>query len=125
MVESLTETRRFEGVPVTVAQGWSTNLQAVDVILEGPIAELQQLQNSDLTAIVRVPPETVRREITVRHDPNAAARLDIMHPGSDELVVQDIKPSRLRVSRGCGCANAPVQPPGPPRVSAWLESSSW
>ncbi len=97
-IESLTELRKFEGIPVTVTQGWGTGVQAVDVTLEGPIAELKQIKTSDLTAIVRIPPDTPLREITVRHDPNAAARLDIDHPGGSEVVVQDIKPSKLIVT---------------------------
>ena len=95
-VESVTTTAGFEDVPVAIrASGWTTETATVHVTLAGPLSELQKIDHQDVTAMIRVPEDTPPRQITVGLDPRAAARVDVVHRGSDQVQAVAIEPGKL------------------------------
>jgi len=97
-LELRVETRVFDAVPVTVRlDGWEASLAALQVTLEGPPKELEALSAEDLTALVYIPKETTPQQITVRRDPNKAARFRIAYEASDLVTVTNVKPNSFTV----------------------------
>ncbi len=106
VVERVTTTRLFTGVPVTVRNpDWVASLRSIDVTLDGPQDVLEAMDaEEDITALVYVPKDTPPEQITVRHDPSKAARIEIAHSGGDEVSVVSVRPSSFTVEPAPGRA---------------------
>ena len=97
-IETLTATKTFPEVPVvTRTSGWEVQSHSVLVRLSGPVKELEGIQPDQVTALVLIPEETPRKQITVALDEDAAARVEISHGGSERVESVSIEPPRLVV----------------------------
>jgi len=95
-IEAVTATKTFPEVPVLVrSAGWEPQTAAVLVRLTGPVADLEAVLAEHVTALVLIPEDTPPKQITVALDPDAAARIEISHGGSDQVRAVSIEPARV------------------------------
>ncbi|MCB9759327.1 MAG: YbbR-like domain-containing protein [Alphaproteobacteria bacterium] len=98
VIEPITDTRAFAEIPVIARspRRWRPTVEAVEVTVRGPIRELEEMRDDQLTVMVVVPEETPARQITVGYDPAAAARFDVVGLG-DNITVEQVRPARFTV----------------------------
>ncbi|MED5372312.1 MAG: CdaR family protein [Myxococcota bacterium] len=96
-IEALNSTRTFTDVPVVCRDpGWESQTKRVSVVLEGPVADLQALELDALTVMVVLPSEQPWETLEVGLN-SSGARLEVVHPGGEDLVVTALEPPKINV----------------------------
>ena len=88
-------------VPVSVwgQPGWRTNTPTVAVTLEGPAAELRELQRDEVVAFVHLPEMPDSNRYVASYGPSEGTRLRILHAGNSSVTVVRVEPSSVEVVR--------------------------
>lgn len=100
-VEDRFTQRTFSTVPVYVWQqpDWRPITESMQVVLEGPAAELRGLASDGVLAFVHLPNEPSRLRYAADFGPSDGLRVRIVHPGSTEVRVVGVEPSQVEVFR--------------------------
>ena len=97
-VEPLLAQRTFTAVALSPPPGWRAEPETVQVVLEGPVVELQELSSAQLalqaTLPADAPPDQVR---TLRYDARSGAGLTLLNKGSDAISVKEIVPTAIKL----------------------------
>lgn len=93
--------RTFATVPIYVWRhaDWRPITESVQVVLEGPAAELRGLAADGVLAFVHLPDEPNRLRYAAEFGPEEGLRLRIVHPGSAEVQAVAVEPQSVEVFR--------------------------
>ncbi|MEQ1504107.1 MAG: CdaR family protein [Myxococcota bacterium] len=97
-VESRTEQRRIEAVPVFVwgpgaaSEAWRLTPDRVAVVLEGPTDTLGDLRSDQVAAFVHLPEAPDRAQVEAWYGPKSGVRVEVLQPGGPAVQVLSIDP---------------------------------
>ena len=87
-------------VPVAVAnRDWVAEVETVRVKLEGPSGDVRRIKDTDIVVLAYLPDNPTRTDYDVRYGPREGLRLQVIHPGGEEVQIRSIDPPSLEVKR--------------------------
>jgi hypothetical protein len=99
--EAILSTRTFESVPVMVrGEGWKSDTSSVRVVLRGPVADVRSIDSTRVSVVAHLPePQPGISPFPVRYTAGRpGAGLEVIHGGSEEVVVVEIAPEIINLS---------------------------
>jgi len=96
-VDPVSATRSFEQVPVTFrSSGWLCDTQSLHVVLAGPVADIESIDDDDLMAMITVEDDVPREPQQARFS-NGPVRYRLFFPHSDSVVVRKVRPETIEI----------------------------
>jgi YbbR domain-containing protein len=98
-VQPALERVTFPSVPVYVWRHpeWRSAVDTVEVVLEGPARELEDVRPEQVVGFVHLPDAPTRTEYEAAFGPQEGVRLSILRPSEDRVKVVRVSPSRIAV----------------------------
>ncbi|MFT5679563.1 MAG: YbbR domain-containing protein [Myxococcota bacterium] len=99
--EAILITRTFTEVPVMIrGEGWESDISAVRVVLQGPVADVRAIDSTRVSIVAHLPdPPPGVTPFPIHHMPdNPGAGIEVLHGGSEEIVVIELAPGIINLS---------------------------
>ncbi len=93
------EQRVFASVPVEVWRqpDWRSEVDTVEVTLEGPTGLIREMTTEEVVAFVHLPDRPERASYEAALGPERGLRVRVLHPGGEEVRVLSMEPMQIPV----------------------------